>query len=120
VQLGNIDDILAQFIKLVVGLRLPNSAPKNDDALDVAVFPPFLLKVNMASFINNIIWIRRQDIPKQPATETLVNKIDGDTAYVSHVLHGCNHYWLAYVGLLNVNKFHYIFSRQQTIKKLVV
>jgi poly-D-alanine transfer protein DltD len=49
-------------------------------------------------------------MPKQPAIEALINKIDGDTADVSHVLHGGNHYWFAYIGLLKVDKFHCTFS----------
>jgi hypothetical protein len=106
VQLGNIYDILTQFIKLVVGLGLPFATSKNHDALNVAVLPPFLMKVNMASFVNNVIWIRWQDISKQPAIEALVNEIDGYTTNISHVLHSSNHYWLAYVRFLKIDKFH--------------
>ena len=64
----------------------------------------------MASFVNYVIWIRRQDIPKQASIEALVNEIDGDAADVPHVLHGDNHYWLAYIGLLELDKFHHTLS----------
>ncbi|MGH9990475.1 MAG: hypothetical protein ACREAS_08575, partial [Nitrososphaera sp.] len=97
VQLGNIDDILAQFIKLIVGLRLPNATPKNDDALDVTVFPPFLMKVNMASFINNIIFLRRKYLKKNPYFEGIVIFLYVDSAVFCLVLYGGFIFWFGLI-----------------------
>src|SRR5918912_938036 len=100
IQLCNINNIMAQFIKLMIGLRLSYASAKNDNVFGVPVFPFFLLKVNMTTFVNYIIRIRRQEVPKQASTQTLVNEIDGDAADISHVLHGRDHYWPTYVGFL--------------------
>src|SRR5919201_2305877 len=105
-RLCNIYNIVAQFMKLMVGLRLADATSKNNNLFDIAVFPPLLLKVNMTPFVNNIIRVRRQDIPKQSSIETLIDEIDGNATDVSHVLHGSNHYWLTYSWLLKVDKFH--------------
>jgi hypothetical protein len=119
VRLGYSNDILAESIQFLVGLRLARATAKHDDAVAIAVFPLFLLKVDVASLVYHVIRVRWRNVPKAPRFAALVDKVNRNASNIAHVLHGRNHYRLADVGLLNFDKFHCIISAIYDKKRLM-
>ncbi len=104
--LGDVNHVLAQLIQLLVCLGLAVASSKRYEAVAPSILPLVLLKVDVASLVNNVIRVRCRNIPKAFRIQALVNEINCNAAYVAHVLHGGYHYGLAQIRLLDLDKFH--------------